>query len=332
MKKVMKAVAALMLMTIVVYATGCKKEQLAEVTTSPVTNVTSSTATAGGIVVSGGNGTILERGVCWGESPNPTIYCCVETAGAGIGSFTCEMTGLKSRTTYYVRAYVLNNVGISYGSEINFRTLDGGGTYNGHDYVDLGLPSGTLWATCNVGATTPEGYGSYFAWGETQSKDFYWWNTYKWCIEVDHRPKLVKYCYYSSDGYNGMTDDLKILQAVDDAATANWGEGWCMPTPQQLHELETETNSIWTTQDGVSGKMFIAKDGGSSIFLPAAGWFIEDRLLDEGDEGAYFSSTLDLDGAQSFSAGCLRIIPVGTVSPSYNRSCGFSVRPVRSTK
>ncbi len=332
MKKVMRAVAAIMLLMVVVYATGCKKEQLAEVQTSQVTNVKSSTATAGGMVVSDGNSTITERGVCWGKQSNPTIDNYHKSAGSGIGSFTCDITGLDVSTTYYLRAYALNGAGISYGSEVNFRTTGGGGTYNGHDYVDLGLPSGTLWATCNVGATTPEGYGSYFAWGETRPKDFYWWNTYKWCIMVDNHPKLVKYCYYSTDGYNGMVDNQTVLQAADDAATANWGEGWCMPTPSQLHELETETNSIWTTQDGVSGKVFIAKDGGSSIFLPAAGWFIEDRLLDEGEGGSYFSNTLVLEGAQSFSAGRLGIIPNGTESDSYNRSCGFSVRPVRSTK
>ena len=101
-----------------------------------------------------------------------------------------------------------------------------GNSYNGHEYVDLGLPSGTLWATCNVGATTPEGYGDYFAWGETTPKSVYNWDTYQYSnggyTYIDEfRPYFTKYCNKSEYGYNGYTDTLTILQAGDDAATAN---------------------------------------------------------------------------------------------------------------
>ena len=103
----------------------------------------------------------------------------------------------------------------------------GGNTYNGHEYVDLGLPSGTLWATCNVGADTPEGYGDYFAWGETTPKTTYNWNTYKYCNGGEGLNTLTKYCSDSNFGYNGFTDNLTVLQLMDDdAATVNWGSGW----------------------------------------------------------------------------------------------------------
>ena len=100
------------------------------------------------------------------------------------------------------------------------------GTVNGHEYVDLGLPSGTLWATCNIGANTPEEYGDYFAWGETQTKDTYSWSTYQYANGTFWQdPQLTKYCTDANYGYNGFTDNLTTLQASDDPATANWGSG-----------------------------------------------------------------------------------------------------------
>jgi hypothetical protein len=93
------------------------------------------------------------------------------------------------------------------------------GSYNGYDFVDLGLPSGTLWAICNVGADTPEGYGDYFAWGETTPKDTYDWNTYRHFNYSFNQ--FTKYCSNSNLGYNGFTDDLTTLEPIDDAATAN---------------------------------------------------------------------------------------------------------------
>ena len=321
-----------MLLMVVVYATGCKKEQLAEVQTSQVTNVTSSTATAGGMVVSDGNSTIIERGVCWGEFSNPTIDNYHVTAGSGIGSFTCEMAGLKSDTHYYVRAYVLNNVGVSYGSETSFRTTadngggnGGGGTYNGHEYVDLGLPSGTLWATCNLGATSPEGYGNYYAWGETTTKNTYEWSNYEYGHLENYELCLTKYNTCSD---YGPVDNLTMLQANDDAATVNWGNGWQMPTKEQWQELYDNTTSYWTMQNGVNGRIFTAGNG-QSLFLPASG-----RCDPEPDVvgrcGFYFSNSLaDYPGRvwnlYFFSDKC-------SVDDFQYRYLGSSIRPVRSSK
>ena len=137
-----------------------------------------------------------------------------------------------------------------------------------HAYVDLGLPSGLLWAACNVGANAPEEYGDYFAWGETQPKDVYNWSTYQYCMGSNNT--LTKYCTDPNYGYNGFTDNLTILLPEDDAATANWGNGWRMPTKEEWQELLDNTTVTWTQQNGVNGRLFTGSNG-NSLFLPAAG-------------------------------------------------------------
>ena len=166
------------------------------------------------------------------------------------------------------------------------------GTLNGHDYVDLGLPSGTLWATCNLGAEKPEDYGNYYAWGETQPKDYYYWSTYKYCGD-EGRTTLTKYCCDSVYGYNGYTDNLTVLLPEDDAAKVNWGNGWRMPTKEELQELNNNTTSIWTTLSGVNGRLFTASNG-NSLFLPAAGSRWANEFDDAGCHGFFLSSSLDM--------------------------------------
>ena len=141
------------------------------------------------------------------------------------------------------------------------------GTYNGHDYIDLGLPSGTLWATCNVGADNPEDYGDYFAWGETQSKASYTESNYVYSHGGYNQ--LTKYCSQTDFGFNGFTDNLTTLESSDDAATVNWGEGWITPTNKQWVELLTKCSHSWTTINGVKGCLFTGRNG-NTIFLPAA--------------------------------------------------------------
>lgn len=199
---------------------------------------------------------------------------------------------------------------------------------NGYAYVDLGLPSGTLWATCNVGADTPEGYGDYFAWGETQPKSCYDWSTYKYC-NGDY-DQLTKYCNRYHYGYNDFSDDLTVLQPMDDAATANWGNGWCMPTKAQWEELYQNTTNQWLTQNGVSGRLFTASNG-NSLFLPAAGNRWDDELKNAGSCGYYWSSSLNTRRL-SYSA-CYFLFDTDRYHKSeYGgyRRCGRSVRPVRS--
>ena len=123
--------------------------------------------------------------------------------------------------------------------------------------VDLGLPSGTRWASCNIGASSPEEYGDYFAWGETTVKGDYSWQTYQWCNGT--------YESMSTD----CVDSIELNQQYD-AALAKWGEQWRMPTMADFKELTTECTWTWTTQNGVKGYE-VKGTNGNSIFLPAAG-------------------------------------------------------------
>jgi len=196
-----------------------------------------------------------------------------------------------------------------------------------HEYVDLGLPSGLLWATCNVGAETPEGYGDHFAWGETQPKGTYNWNTYQYCMGSN--TTLTKYCNNSNYGYNGFTDNLTILLPEDDAATANWGSDWRMPTKEEWQELYQNTTHIWTTQNGVNGRLFTATNG-NSLFLPAAGYRAGTSLYGAGTYGDYWSSSLHSEYPRD---AWLLHFDSGNCYMGYNfRYVGRSVRPVRSAR
>lgn len=205
---------------------------------------------------------------------------------------------------------------------------NGGGSNNGYSYVDLGLPSGTLWATCNVGAGTSEANGYYFAWGETAPKLSYSWNNYKWCN--GRWDQLTKYCNNSQYGFNGFTDNLVVLQSSDDAAKSNWGGGWRTPTYEDWNELISFcTHTIGVTPNGVNGCLFTAPNG-NSLFLPASGQFSANGVEYEGVGGAYQSSSLFSDNPSENLAFVF--------DPSHNtfgiysgsRWFGCSVRAVRS--
>ena len=208
----------------------------------------------------------------------------------------------------------------------------GNSSYYGHECVDLGLPSGTLWATCNVGADKPEGYGNYFAWGEIQPKETYNWSNYKYSIGdgvwipnpgVWEDLYLTKYCTLSSLGNNGFTDNQTTLFPEDDAAEANWSRGWRMPTREDWQELLDNTTNTWTTQDGVNGKLFTAANG-KSLFLPAAGSCVGD----ESASGHYWSMSLNA-GYPHYAMG-LYFVSDDCVLIDECRRDGFSVRPVHS--
>ena len=185
-------------------------------------------------------------------------------------------------------------------------------TENGHEYVDLGLPSGTLWATCNVGATAPEAYGNYYAWGETETKTNYTWSNYK--FTTDGGTTFTKY---------NATDGKIILDPEDDAAAVNWGGKWRMPTQAKWTELRENCTWTWTSLNGTNGYEVKGKNG-NSIFLPMAG--INDNGLDAVDEfGFYWTSArhdteiyandIEMDG--------------GSESRGYSyRYYGMPVRPV----
>ena len=183
------------------------------------------------------------------------------------------------------------------------------GTENGHDYVDLGLPSGTLWATCNVGASKPEEYGDYFAWGETEPKREYMWWTYKWMTEGQKTEKYInkytvedkehKGCWYDHGTFIG--DGKLELDQEDDAATVNWGSDWCMPTLDQIDELcnPSYVTCERTFLNNKSGFKITSKKNGNSIFLPCAGYYSGiTKMVDlpsdpsKMDSGLYWSRSL----------------------------------------
>ena len=210
----------------------------------------------------------------------------------------------------------------------NDNSSGNGGNTDTYEYVDLGLPSGTLWATCNVGAATSEGYGDYFAWGETEPKTTYNWSTYQYCNGSYNQ--LTKYCNNSNFGYNGFADNLTVLQPIDDAATANWGSGWCTPTKEQWQELFQNITHIWTIQNGVNGRLFTGSNG-HSLFLPAVGYRRGDEPDQVGSGGYYWSSSLDTgspDDAWNF------YFRSDDYNMSHNgeRNGGLSVRAVRSAQ
>ena len=188
-----------------------------------------------------------------------------------------------------------------------------------HEYVDLGLS--VKWATCNVGANAPEEYGDYFAWGETQPKTTYDWSTYKWCN--GSYDTQTKYC---TDSYYGTVDNKTQLELSDDAARANWGGSWRMPTTEEQQELINNCTWTWTTQNGVNGYKVTSKKNGNSIFLPAAGYRSGSSLYYAGSYGNYWSSSLYTDGPNS--AYGLYFDSDGVGWYNGNRYCGQSVRPV----
>lgn len=190
---------------------------------------------------------------------------------------------------------------------------------NGHTFVDLGLPSGIKWATCNVGATKPEEFGDYFAWGETEPKQNYEPKNYKFHL-YDKKAKRKKFIFSK---YYRFFDDHVILEPCDDTATANWGEGWRMPARDEMQELIDSCTSEWTAINGVNGRLFTGPNG-NTVFFPAG----EHEYKNKYNSGGYYwSSVLNQDS--QYSAYSLYICsPYANIASANSRSIGFSVRAV----
>ena len=189
---------------------------------------------------------------------------------------------------------------------------------NGHEYVDLGLS--VKWATCNVGATSPEEYGGYYAWGESEEKSRYNWSTYKWC--KGSYDTQTKYCTSSSFC---TVDNKTVLDPEDDVAHVKWGGSWRMPTEAEQDELRNNCAWKWTTLNGVKGYE-VTGPHGNSIFLPVAGYRKGTDLLNSGSYGYYWSSSLY--GGVS-SGACLLYFYCSYYNwDAIHRYIGYSVRPV----
>ena len=185
-----------------------------------------------------------------------------------------------------------------------------------------------LWTTCNVGATKPEHYGDYFAWGETQPKGYYDWSNYKWCNGTSDN--LTKYC---TDSIYGTIDNKTVLELSDDVANDKWGGKWRMPTAGELTELYRECSWVWTTQNGVDGCKITSNINGKSIFLPAAGNRYVSSANKQGYTCFYWSSSLDTEEYPYNAQYLTSCIDTSTnemvVKIQKNpRTYGFTIRPV----
>ena len=319
---------------LMVFAVSCNKpdepnnggnnDNDVRVTTYTPQDITVTTAKCGGDVIVTQGLSLTELGVCWGMEENPTADQLHLSTTVWDEPFVCTIINLEPNTKYYVRAYALRGLEYYYGEEKEFATSDD--IYNGHEYVDLGLPSGLLWATCNIGANAPEKYGNYFAWGEVTIKSTYNWNNYRYC-NGGHNT-LTKYCSNPDYGYNGFTDHLLALLPMDDAATVNWGEGWRTPTDDEWQELNINTSHTWTSQNGVYGRLFIGSNG-NSLFFPAAG-YSSDIVNETNSSGYYWSSSRSLSHDDR-AAGCVfdsinQSLGIGGLL----RQRGLAIRPVYS--
>ena len=263
-------------------------------TTDPVTVVVDDKAT---IEITSGNGSYTA------ESDNEDVAIArvydnasVIIKGESVGTATITVTDTKSGQTATVTVTVTGT--------INPDVSPG-------EAIDLGLPSGTKWASCNVGATKPEEYGGYYAWGETEEKEIYSEDTYK---------------YYQNGEYVNIGSDISGTEY--DVAHMKWGGNWCMPTSNDIKELLDNCDIEWTTLNGVNGRKFTSKINGNSIFLPAAGYRWSGDLYRAGEYGYYWSSTRYLN--ISFYAYSLYFASGSAywLSIYCYRNYGRSVRPV----
>ena len=197
-----------------------------------------------------------------------------------------------NKFTEAIAAIMLMMVAVSCNKPVEPGNVDVGpaNELNGHEYVDLGLPSGTLWATCNLGANVPEDFGDYIAWGEIDPKEIYDWKCYRYGRFFQDRYELNKYCTDSLYGLDGFVDGRILLEPDDDVVQVCWGEGWRMPAVEEWEELLLNTTGTWTVQNDVNGWLFTASNG-NSLFLPAAGcWWGTDF---NAGIGLYWSSSVN---------------------------------------
>ncbi len=247
-----------------------------------------------------------------------TIELSQTTASTGTITVTCPDQPLVFAFTLITS----NGSGLASLYELTFTIVYSSDTKKA---VDLGLPSGTLWATCNVGASSPEEHGVYYAWGETTTKKTYSWSTY---AHGTSNYDLTKYNIAES---RGTVDNKTVLDPEDDAATQNWGGDWRMPTMEEQYELMNNCTWTWTSKNGVNGYK-VKGTNGNSIFLPVTGYRNDSSLSNTGLYGYYWSSSLYTSTPSYayelfFDSG-----NYGKCSSSQKRCDGRIVRPVCSAR
>ena len=334
------------LLAVVTFLMSCDKAEMPVVMTNDVMQITETTAKCAAKVESDGGAEVTAKGVCWSKEQNPTIDDNKTTEVGGVGEFTSNILDLVPNTKYYVRAYATNEVGTAYGEELSFTTLEEPETpedpeepetpeepeepetpeepeepeepetpeepeipednINGYEYVDLGLPSGLKWATCNLGADMPYEIGYYLAWGEHKAKE-----TYSAGNSITYGQSL-----------GDISGDIEY-----DAATFLWEATWRIPTEAEARELKDNCTFEWTTMNNVQGAM-VTGPNGNQIFLPSGGFATEGNVDFADSEGAYWTSSPDYTDPVYYSAFLYfyntNFANVGWMS----RYAGMLVRPV----
>lgn len=244
-----------------------------------------------------------------GANENDTLRATTTTVVGNI--FTVSFGYLSPGTEYKYRSYVSYGGQVYYGKK--FASLTTKEAPEGA--IDLGLS--VLWASCNVGAESPEEIGGLYAWGETEEKDDYSWENYKWCN--GNYNTLTKYC--TNDNY-GTVDNKKVLELEDDVAHVKWGGDWRMPTYAELNELSTKCKQERTSINGIEGFKFTGPNG-NYIFIPV----IKGQYYDYCDLWSASISSYDPYYAYLISYNGSTMKPFFT--PQYWKRCdGHSVRPI----
>ena len=240
-------------------------------------------------------------------SAEPTLFYIVVLPGTWANGFTVEV--IANDNSVVIDRFVKTS-SITFGTD-NAIIMPEKNVQPEPEYVDLGLS--VKWATFNVGATSPEDYGDYFAWGETEPKETYSWATYKWGTSSN----LTKY---------NTTDGKTTLDPEDDAAKVLWGGYWRMPSKEEVDELTQQCTWIWTTHNNVNGYK-VTGPNGNSIFLPAAGYKGAGPTYPAGEDGLYWTSTLE-KGHFSYLIVLHNDAPPTEASTKGTRCFGFTIRPV----
>ena len=289
------------------------------VTTGDATDISAVGATLGGIVSNSYKS--LTCGIIYGTSSTLSSTSGTMLSTTSSSEFSVSVTGLSASTTYYYCGYVVVGDKYKYGDVRSFTTE--AISITAGDAIDLGLS--VKWASCNVGADSPEEYGDYYAWGETEEKDNYDWSTYKWSSR-DNFYDMTKYYF---DEF--IADNKTLLEPEDDVAHVKRGNGWRMPTARESIELAEKCVWSWISVNGVNGYL-VTGPNGNSIFLPAAGYRYGTELNRDGKEGFYWTSSL-YDIAPGYAW-----YHYGADYPEYHfdhyisRVHGLTVRPVTDGK
>ena len=274
--------------------------ELPTVTTVTVSEITYNTAVVSAEVLTDGGADVIERGFMWNKTDAGDNNTERVKVGEGLGTYSFKLLGLQEVTSYNVVAYAVNSKGEVVSEPVVF-TTEANDEVIEYEYVDLGLPSGVKWAMHNVGTTYPEGHGDHFAWGEIE-------------------PKAT----YESGNCSSYYQDLGDISGnpLYDAAAAKWGNGWRMPTLEEMYELTQECTWTWVEDNGIVGYKVTSKTNGNHIFLPAAGFRVNDQLLDKDFFGYYWMSTpYEEEGAEpTLNKACFLDMC------SYQFYCNWSLR------